>query len=127
MANNYTETSTLLALEKEQHEKAKEIIAREIKAFEDDEDEGYCGIEAELEQDGVWFHQDESANVQHLETIARALIEELEIDEPFFCAWAYTCSKPRLDEFGGGAFCIKRGQETYWVDAMSHVEEWASK
>mgnify|MGYP003589551477 CR=1 FL=1 len=71
-----------------------------------------------MESEGVWFHVEESGNTDHVEAIARALLEELEMDEPFVCSWAYTCSKPRIDEFGGGAMVVRRGHETIWVDAM---------
>jgi len=132
MANNYTETSSWLNLKPDQITKAKEIIDRvELELEEDDSLGGYCGIIVEVEgrgeKPGVWFHGDESANVEHLAVIARALIEELEIDEPFLCSWSYTCSKPRIDEFGGGAFAIIRGKETHWVDAMCNVQDWAEK
>ncbi|MHA2022802.1 MAG: hypothetical protein ACTSWQ_03985 [Candidatus Thorarchaeota archaeon] len=123
MANNYCEGSSLLKISEDKISKAQEIIDRVAKELEEDEDFGYCGCQAEVQTHGVWFHDDESINTEHVEAIARALIEELEIDEPFYCSWAYTCSKPRIDEFGGGAFAIVRGKETYWVDAMSSVQE----
>ena len=129
MANNYTESSSFLAVPKEKLPEAQEIIARIIGELENEEEEGYCGCSAEVEglegeqPCGVWFHGEESINVDHVEMIARELIERLELDEPFFCSWAFTCSKPRIDEFGGGAFVIKRGYETYWCDARSHVEQ----
>ena len=128
MANNYLETSSWLDIPRDKHEQANKIIERVEKELEEDEESGgYCGIQANLEVDdhrcGVWFSHDESGNVEHLAEIARALVEELEIDKPFYCSWAYTCSKPRIDEFGGGAFVIVRGKETYWCDAMHHVME----
>lgn len=123
MANNYCESSSFMDIPKDKIEKAKEIIDRVVKELEDDADEGYCGVEIEVEESGVWFHHDESINPEHLAELARALVEELEIDKPFYCSWAYTCSKPRIDEFGGGAFAVVRGQETYWVDALSHVQK----
>jgi hypothetical protein len=75
----------------------------------------------------VRLNGDESINPDHVEQIARALIEELELDKPFYCSWAYTCSKPRIDEFGGGAFAIVRGKQTYWIDAMGAVMDQVEK
>lgn len=121
MANNYCEASSFLEIPEDKIEKAQEIIDRVEKELEEDEDYGYCGCQAELEKGGVWFHGDESVDVNHVEDIARALVEELELDKPFYCSWAYTCSKPRIDEFGGGAFVIVRGKQTFWIDAMNHV------
>jgi len=120
LANNYCISSSKLVLEPDEVKKAQAIIDKAVEDIEagkvDDWD--CCGCDAVLEGDGVWFHADESVNLAHMEYIARRLIDELEIDEPFAASWAYTCSKPRIDEFGGGAFVIQRGFETYWVDAM---------
>jgi len=122
MANNYCEGSSFLEIPEDKIGKAQAIIDRVEKELEEDETYGYCGVQAEVEDKGVWFH-DESINPEHMAEVARALIEELEIDKPFYASWAYTCSKPRIDEFGGGAFAIVRGKETYWCDAMWHVQQ----
>jgi len=121
MANNYLEYSSFLNIPADKIERAREIVAREIAKLEDDDECGYCGTLAEVESEGVWFHVEESGNTDHVEAIARALVEELELDEPFVCSWAYTCSSPRVDEFGGGALLIRRGYETIWVDAHSNA------
>ena len=123
MANNYLEYSSFLNIPAEKIERAREIVAREIEKLEDDDECGYCGTLAEVENEGVWFHVEESGNTDHVEAIARALVEELELDEPFVCSWAYTCSSPRVDEFGGGAMVVRRGHETIWVDAMNAAQE----
>jgi hypothetical protein len=118
MANNYCEGSSFLAIPKDKIGRAQAIID---KVEEELNRYGYCECQAEVMDDGVWFHGDESMDPEHVAEFARDLIEELEIDEPFYCSWAYTCSKPRVDEFGGGAFVIVRGKKTYWCDAMNHV------
>ena len=123
MANNYLEFSAFLEIPADKIEKAREIVARETARLEAEDEWGYCGTCAEVEPTGVWFHAEESGNTDHVETIARALVEELEIDEPFACSWAYTCSSPRVDEFGGGAMVIRWGHETVWVDALSAAQE----
>lgn len=122
MANNYCISSSKLLLDEEQVKKAQAIIDRVVKELEEG-DEEYCGCDAVVEDDGVWFSADESIDTSHMELIARELIDELEIDEPWYASWAYTCSKPRIDEFGGGAFVIKRGYQTYWVDAMHAAQQ----
>ena len=120
MANNYCELSAMLEVPADKLEQAKAICLRVEQKLEE---EDYCNAVWEVERDGIWFHHDESADPDHVAEIARAVIEELELDEPFYCSWAYTCSKPRIDEFGGGAFVIKRGKETQWVDAMNRIRE----
>lgn len=128
MANNYQKSSSFLTVPEEKLPEAQEIITRIVGELEDGE-EGYCGCSAEVEglvggqSCGVWFYDEESINVEHVERIARELVELLELDDPFFCSWSFTCSSPRIDEFGGGAFVIKRGYETYWCDARHRVEQ----
>lgn len=127
MANNYTETSSWLDIPADKVEAAKLIIERVSSIIEADEN-GYgscdccADIEKHNERYGVWFHADETVNVEHAELIARALVEELDLPGPFYCSWAYTCSKPRIDEFGGGAFVLAKGVPTMWCDARSEVE-----
>lgn len=121
MANNYTQFSSFLPVPAQQIDQARAIVERETEKMQDADDVGYCGTLAHMEADGVWFHEDESGTPEHVEIIARALVEELEIDEPFICSWAYTCSKPRIDEFGGGAFLVRRGKQTLWCDADRQV------
>jgi len=127
MANNYMQSSAFLNVPEDQLEQARTICQRIQDELEnDDEDWGFCGVEWQVmkegTQKGVWFSGDESINVDHLEDMARAVIEELKIDEPFHASWSYTCSKPRVDEFGGGAMAIVRGHPTVYIDAMSEVE-----
>jgi len=124
MANNYCESSSFLKVPEDKIEKAQVIIDRVINELENDEDgDGYCDCQAEVEKTGVWFHGDENINPEHVAEVARALIEELEIDSKFTCSWAYSCSKPRIDEFGGGAFCIERGKPTRWINAVNEAEK----
>ena len=123
MANNYLEYSAFLEVSADKIEQARAIVAREIAKLEADDEWGYCGTRADVESRGVWFHAEESGNTDHVEAIARALVEELEIDDPFCCSWAYTCSSPRIDEFGGGAMVVRRGHETVWVDALNAAQE----
>ncbi len=123
MANNYCESSSRLALTEEQAKKAQEIVDRVLAEFNEDEDDcGFCG-QVTVENDGVWICHDESIDPDHVATLVQALVDELEIDEPFVFSWGYTCSKPRLDEFGGGAGVIRRGQPPFMFDAMCTAQE----
>ena len=128
MANNYLITSSQLNFEEGQKDRAQEIVDRVTKEIEKSEDiygdpVEFTQVDVDVEDNGVWFHHDEYVDLDHMEMIARALVEELEIDEPFFASWSYSCSKLRLDEFGGGAMCIKRGRPTIWIDAMQYVHK----
>lgn len=123
MANNYCQCSAQMSIPKGKADQAQAIVDRITKELEEDESEGYVGIDVEVEEGGVWFCHGEYANNDHIEMIAKALVEELEIDEPFYCSWSYSCSKMRIDEFGGGAMKVQRGKDTVWVDAMSYIHD----
>lgn len=119
MANNYTQTSVLLEIPVDKLKVAVAVCDdAELELIDLDE---YCGINWAEEDNGIWFYHDESANIDHLHFMACAVIEACGIDKPFYCSWAYTCDKPRIDEFGGGAFAIIRGRETVWIDALTEV------
>ena len=123
MANNYTESSSKLQLTLEQSKQAQAIIDAARAAYMAlDPDESEPTGCFDLEDDCVWMYHDESIDVEFVAFLAQALLEAFEIDEPFVFSWSYTCSKPRLDEFGGGACAVRRGKDPVWVDARSHVE-----
>lgn len=112
----------MLHIPKDKIEQAKSIVERVEEELEDGE-EGYAGFRAVLEEDGLWIYDDgENINTEHVAILAQVLLDELEIDEPFIFSWSYTCSKPRVDEFGGGACAVRRGKDPIWCDARNEVE-----
>lgn len=124
MANSYCETSSFLELTPEQIILAIPIIEKftdepdyDENSDEDQEWEPF-GAEVDVEENGIWFHGNE-VNPEDIAELALAILEELKMDEPFVFSWAYTCSKPRIDEFGGGACAIMRGFDPFWVDATA--------
>lgn len=133
MANNYCQSSSYLDVPPEKMGRVKEILDRaEIAAKKlaaeqygiPEEWEDQCvSVDSEVDTGGVWFHSWEGFDPEHCELIARMLINELELDTPFHCSWAYVCDKMRVDEFGGGAFAIVRGKPTFWCDALHEVQK----
>lgn len=123
MANNYQETSSFLPIPSEKIDSARSICDRvESKILSSADDCGdpieYIDCQYEIQDDGIWFRSDESFNPEHVEMFARSLVEELDLEGSFMCSWCYLCSKPRVDEFGGGAFILAKGMPTHWVDAQ---------
>lgn len=57
----------------------------------------------------VWVHDTgEWANVDQIAAVLQALLVKFPGLQPIGFTWADTCSKPRIDEFGGGAVLISR-------------------
>ena len=124
MANNYCESSSKLKLT---HEQLTTAIPIAEKVMAEIEKEGHLGVVVEYEDDGIWFHDEESIVPEQVVQIAQAVLDGLEIDEPFVFGWCFRCDKPRVDEFGGGACCVRRGKPAFWVDATSIALEHANK
>jgi hypothetical protein len=112
MANNYAQFSCLLPLTPEQTNYAKNLLTQ----MEDDDTERnhrrttqrrYVYFQHNAESDGYWFHSDESGDPEQLALFIHHLIEKFDLP-PFGFDWAFTCSKPRIDEFGGGAVWITK-------------------
>lgn len=136
MADYFTSMSSILNIPMDQLEKAR-VVLDDIVQHIVDEDEGYCGVDVDLRIDGggawigkadqtelrgyIWFRGDQ-VSIDHVEIIARKLVEELDLPQPFLCSWANTCSRLRVDEFGGGAMRIEKGKPTFYVDAFDMVK-----
>lgn len=129
MANNYSESSSFMKLDPKQVARAQDVLDKtEAEILAEDDDYESLGLNYTLASDGIWFCGDgEYINTDHLELLSKALVEELDVRDPFLASWSYTCSKPRVDEFGGGAMAVIKGHETVHVDAMYHVREEAKK
>lgn len=120
MANNYTQSSSLIGIPAEKLEKAQEVVDRVREELTTEDESFGCNVEI-IAGEGVWISHDESINIENAEVLVKALVEELDLEGAFVVSWAYTCSKPRIDEFGGGAFAVQKGQDTKWVDAVEMV------
>lgn len=121
MANNYQESSTLIPIPAPLMHDAQAIAARIEQQMETEED---CfGIQVEFFPEGVLLYGEEYFNTSHAELLAKALVEELDLPDPVIVSWAYWCSRHRPDEFGGGAFAVRKGMDTVWVDALDEVRK----
>ena len=155
MANNYTMSSTLYRLTPDQVERAEEIIEKVGKQNAGEwerikpEDEGYAELEPQIEfeyeirDDGLWIYFEESCNPDFIADVISELQVEFKADKPFTFSYCYECSKPRLDEFGGGSFCImpdgkqyhtgsqqdalERANNPFWGDELTSIFEIAHK
>jgi len=126
MANNYTQSSSFITVPADKLTQAKCIAERIEEELENSEDE-YAGFNWKVEDTGIWIADNgESCDPEHINMLVCALVEELQLEGVFTVSWAYICSKPRIDEFGGGAFAVTLADGkavNFWCDAKSSVEQ----
>lgn len=112
MANNYqlfsTEIENLSQEEKDWWTKAIDKLENS-----DEEHEGYVDFQWSFQGENLWIHADESGDVDQVGSLVQEFIQACRPDYIFSFEWANTCSKPRIDEFGGGAAVVTKDDITY--------------
>ena len=137
MANNYLQFSTAVRIPPDEAEFVMAAIVKALREFvaEHGEDGGLNGdglvdgavgihlggTEILREPGQIWIHSDEGGDVEVAIAAIETIQTVLQLDTPHVFSWAYTCSKPRIDEFGGGAAQCRRGHITETIDAYQVV------
>lgn len=72
--------------------------------------------------DHLWLHADENAEPEHVITFALRCAEALDLTGLWGFRWSLSCSRPRLDGYGGGAQLLDLGarRSVSWIDC----EQW---
>ncbi len=79
--------------------------------------------------DGVgalWLYAEESGNPDQVAVVLEAFLKKFRLTGVITFSWAYTCSKLRVNEFGGGA-AVVIATGTKFLDSQSWAEDLASK
>ena len=71
-------------------------------------------------EDTVWVGSEDSGDVNYTADLVRAFLKRFALDLVVSFEWANTCSKPRLDAFGGGAVVISR-RNADWFSTSTFV------
>lgn len=140
MANNYQQFSFSVQLGTEAAKYAEELFKAWDAVVCDDESihpdlrnacsdmgaelEGESiSVNASVEEDGalcVWC--DEWGNIEAVVKVLQHVLQKFDLPSKVGFCWADWCSKPRLDEFGGGAVAIsKDGVE--WLNTYDWLKE----
>ena len=132
MANNYSQWSTELEINSEEEyswlqevfsldpygmadeddglDRDKVISETENKLgfslIYDDFDEPFPHFDSSLSQNSLWVYAEEYGNIEILGRIVQSFFRKFRPDGFFSLTWADTCSKMRVDEFGGGAMIV---------------------
>lgn len=103
---------------------AKDIIDD---IFEDYEDYGCLGFDCCIEcgPDGgeAWVHDDAGeGNVDFVVQFLQAYMLKFKITKPIAFEFAFTCSKPRVGEFGGGAVVVT-ATGSDWLNTAQWIQK----
>jgi len=69
----------------------------------------------------VWVGSEDSGDVDYTADLVQAFLRRFDLDRVISFQWANTCSRPRLDAFGGGALVISR-RNADWLNTGTFVE-----
>ncbi len=105
---------------------ALDLFQRLREEEEDADDPEFSGF-ALSRQDGpgssvLWYHDDGQGDVEGVIRFVLRLAEELDLTGLWGFDFAHTCSRPRLEAFGGGAHVIDLGarKSNGWIS----THEW---
>lgn len=85
-------------------------------------EEGDLGFDVDADPGGgpgaLWIRSDGHGDPEHVITFVLRCADAFDLTGRWGFAWALTCSKPRLDSFGGGAQLIDLGtrRSLSWID-----------
>ena len=121
MANNYVSFSFQVKCPSE--EAANTLEDSLAKAMNLD-DECLNLEHAEAEGDAVWIAEEEGTDLEFLADVLQDYLQHNDPHGSIGFTWAETCSKLRVDEFGGGAVFITHDDQV-WLNSYHwlHIQE----
>jgi len=122
MADYFTQFSCLLDLGDAKHtDRALQIYAEMAAALDADDGLaiGFTAERSSTDPSALWLHDDGGyGEPEHVIAFALRCAEVFDLKGRWGFCWALTCSRPRLDGFGGGAQLLDlgAGQSLDWID-----------
>ena len=120
MADYFTQFSCILDVGSADNAARADLIRGEL-AAELDRDEGASlgftmRVSHETGPGALWLHSDEYGEPEHVIAFVLRCAEQLNLAGVWGFTWSHSCSKPRLDAFGGGAHVLDLGRRTTIAD-----------
>ena len=114
MADYFTHFSCLIDVGSADKAARALALFQSVRAADQDADDpAFAGFEVSRqdapEGSTLWIHDDEHGDVEAVIRFVLRLAEELDLIGLWGFQYALTCSRPRLDAFGGGAHVIDLG------------------
>jgi hypothetical protein len=114
MADYFTHFSCLLDVGTPDKAARGLALFQSMRAADQDADDpqvaGFGLVRQDVPEGSIlWIHDDEDGDVEAVIRFVLRLAEELDLTGLWGFQYALTCSRPRLDAFGGGAHVIDLG------------------
>jgi hypothetical protein len=129
MADYFTQFSCIFDVGSEENAALDATIYGEL-AVELDQEEGTDpGFEFEVDLEHgpgtLWIHSEENGEPEHVIKFVLKCAQRMNLSGVWGFTWGLSCSRPRLDSFGGGAQILDLGRrETlHWIDCSHWVIE----
>ena len=122
MADYFTHFSCIFDVGSAENAQAAVALRDELAAELDNREGCAFGFDVERDPDhgpgALWISSDGYGEPEHVIAFALRCAEAFDLSGRWGFAWALTCSKPRLDGFGGGAQLIDLGKRRSlaWLD-----------
>jgi hypothetical protein len=129
MAEFYTQFSCILDVGTDDNAKHAELVRAEFAAELYRDEGGTPGftmmVQPDLGPGALWLYSDEQGDPEHVIGFVPRLAEELSLAGVWGFSWSHTCSKPRVDAFGGGAHVLDLGarRSIADIDCSNFVHE----
>lgn len=129
MADFHTQFSCLLDVGTAENVARADLIRGEFAAELDRHEGESLGFDMDVDHEtgpgALWIYSDEYGNPEHVISFVLRCAGELRLVGLWGFTWSYTCSKPRIDAFGGGAHVLdlRTGEAVSYVDCTEFVNE----
>ena len=129
MADYFTSFSCLLEIGSAENAARAEDIRGAFAADLYRDEGGYPGFEMQVDHESglgvLWLYSDEYGEPEHVIRFVLRCAEAFDLTGLWGFCWGLTCSKPRLDAFGGGAQVIDLGKQESvdWIDCSHWLAE----
>ena len=122
MADYNTQFSCIFDVGTSENATSADGIRQQLEASIGETDDCELGFEMEFDParspGTLWIYSDGYGEPEHVITFVLACAEAFDLSGRWGFTWALTCSKPRLDGFGGGAQLVDLGarKSLAWLD-----------
>lgn len=100
MANDYLQFSECISRITFDEEQWLRIKIEELQELEE------ADFEWSITPGDFWVYAEESGEPHHVAKLVQEFLKRFRPDSHFTLSWAWTCSKPRIGHFGGGAVFV---------------------